>query len=479
MPSPVLSNAQRRLLSWGLVLVALVSATAIGLALARRISGISPFGKPAPPIVSQQSVVEQLRQVAKLVSVEMTLRDVVTYEQTQYRSTKRALLVVTARVAAGIDLSTSTDVRIDSAASRITVSLPPAQDAFSSSLLALRRFRSRPAVEAIIPQRTFADVILPPATRQTLDDALAQVHNHVLIFGRWGLGERHATGLGLAFNFAAPRAPERRSVPKPSRTRSEAVLFFDEADAIAARRSVGVAFPHQREAKTTVNVLLRELEGFNGVVIFATNLAANFDPAFERRSRTGTRCRQAHPLTPLPARDGGGAIRQVSDAAVAVQRRGCGAGRTDDAGAAGCRGAMARWRRGTAWPRGSGPAGSNRGAERGAGGVDGAATHHALRVRERHHLEQECGRIGRRTRLDRSGTARRSVIDRRHDGRLDERVGRLHSITRRAKLTMFTEKPATNSGVSISEPHRPAHCWVLTKARGANGRHQGRRYSGD
>ena len=144
------------------------------------------------------------------------------------------------------------------------------------------RFRARPAVETIIPQRTFADVILPPATRQTLDDALAQVHNHVLIFGRWGLGERHATGLGLAFNFAAPRAPERRSVPKPSRTRSEAVLLFDEADPIAARRSVGVAFPHQREANTTVNVLLRELEGFNGVVIFATNLAANFDPAFAR-----------------------------------------------------------------------------------------------------------------------------------------------------------------------------------------------------
>src|SRR5262249_31326552 len=31
---------------------------------------------------------------------------------------------------------------------------------------------------------------------------------------------------------------------------------------------------------------LRELEAFNGIVIFATNLAANFDPAFERRIRT-------------------------------------------------------------------------------------------------------------------------------------------------------------------------------------------------
>jgi hypothetical protein len=57
----------------------------------------------------------------------MTLRDVVTYEQTQFRSTKRSLLVVTARVAAGIDLSRDTDVRIDSAEKRITVTLPPAQ----------------------------------------------------------------------------------------------------------------------------------------------------------------------------------------------------------------------------------------------------------------------------------------------------------------------------------------------------------------
>src|SRR5512132_102786 len=64
--------------------------------------------------------------------------------------------------------------------------------------------RGRRAVETVIPERTFADVILPPETRRTLDEALAQVRNHALIFGRWGLGERHATGLGLAFNFAGP-----------------------------------------------------------------------------------------------------------------------------------------------------------------------------------------------------------------------------------------------------------------------------------
>jgi SpoVK/Ycf46/Vps4 family AAA+-type ATPase len=67
------------------------------------------------------------------------------------------------------------------------------------------------------------------------------------------------------------------------------VLFFDEADAIASRRSTGPTQGFQRESNTVVSVLLRELEAFNGVVIFATNLAVNFDPAFERRIRTHVR----------------------------------------------------------------------------------------------------------------------------------------------------------------------------------------------
>lgn len=175
----------------------------------------------------------------------------------------------------------------------------------------------------VTPRRTFADVILPPATRRALDDALAQVRNHTLIFSEWGLGERHSSGLGLAFNFAGPpgtgkticaeaiahalgmkllvvdyaevesmwmgETPKNIVAAFQSATDQHAVLFFDEADAIAARRSAGSSLPQDREANTTVNVLLRELEAFNGVVIFATNLAANFDPAFERRIRTHVR----------------------------------------------------------------------------------------------------------------------------------------------------------------------------------------------
>ena len=185
------------------------------------------------------------------------------------------------------------------------------------------RFRARPAADSITPVRSFEDVILPPDTRRMLDSALAQVKNHALIFERWGLGERHTTGLGLAFNFAGPpgtgkticaeaiagalgkkllavnyaevesmwagETPKNVAALFRKAADEDAVLFFDEADAIAARRSVASGMAYARESNITVNVLLRELEGFNGVVIFATNLAANFDPAFERRIRTHVR----------------------------------------------------------------------------------------------------------------------------------------------------------------------------------------------
>src|SRR5687768_18266666 len=74
----------------------------------------------------------------------------------------------------------------------------------ASPLLSLFSGRTRRSVETVAPQRTFGDVILPTETRRALEEALAQVRNHGLIFDRWGLGERHATGLGLAFNFAGP-----------------------------------------------------------------------------------------------------------------------------------------------------------------------------------------------------------------------------------------------------------------------------------
>ena len=179
---------------------------------------------------------------------------------------------------------------------------------------------SRELARSVVPKLSFNDVILPEATRRAIEQALTQVRQHDLIFRDWGLGERYTTGLALAFNFAGPpgtgkticaeaiahalgrrllvvryaevesmwmgQAPKNVSKLFRAARDENAVLLFDEADSIAARRSRSPDQASTREANTVVNVLLEELESFRGVVIFATNLAANFDPAFERRIRT-------------------------------------------------------------------------------------------------------------------------------------------------------------------------------------------------
>jgi hypothetical protein len=98
----------------------------LGFGVAQRALTPGWFRNPEPRI-THDVVVEQLRDVAKLVSTEMTLRDVVVFEHTRFGSTKRALLVVTGKVLAGIDLQSGTDVKIDHAARRITITLPPAR----------------------------------------------------------------------------------------------------------------------------------------------------------------------------------------------------------------------------------------------------------------------------------------------------------------------------------------------------------------
>ena len=177
----------------------------------------------------------------------------------------------------------------------------------------------RKLVETLVPRRTFEDVILPPTTRRALEQALAQIAKHDLLFRQWGLAERHQSGLGLAFNFAGPPGTgkticaeavafalgrellvvryselESRWMGQTSKNVSaifaaaaeqNAVLFFDEADAIAGRRFAAATQGSERESNAVVNVLLSELEAFPGVVIFATNLATSFDAAFERRIR--------------------------------------------------------------------------------------------------------------------------------------------------------------------------------------------------
>jgi SpoVK/Ycf46/Vps4 family AAA+-type ATPase len=63
---------------------------------------------------------------------------------------------------------------------------------------------------------------------------------------------------------------------------SNAILFFDEADALFGKRTQ-VRDAHDRYANVEISYLLQKMEEYDGVVVLATNLRKNLDEAFMRR----------------------------------------------------------------------------------------------------------------------------------------------------------------------------------------------------
>jgi hypothetical protein len=68
------------------------------------------------------------------------------------------------------------------------------------------------------------------------------------------------------------------------------ILFFDEADALFGKRT-DIRDAHDKYANQEVAYLLQRIEGYNGLVILASNQRANIDDAFVRRLQT---------ITPFP-----------------------------------------------------------------------------------------------------------------------------------------------------------------------------------
>jgi SpoVK/Ycf46/Vps4 family AAA+-type ATPase len=113
----------------------------------------------------------------------------------------------------------------------------------------------------------------PPGTGKTLSAEVlaAELDTDLLIVdlsrlvSKW-IGE---TEKNLAEVFAAAE-------------RSRAVLFFDEADALFAKRTE-VSDAHDRYANLETAYLLSRLEQYEGLAVLATNLRRNVDAAFLRR----------------------------------------------------------------------------------------------------------------------------------------------------------------------------------------------------
>jgi hypothetical protein len=70
-----------------------------------------------------------------------------------------------------------------------------------------------------------------------------------------------------------------------SRTAQRSVLFFDEADALFAKRVEEVRDAQDRFANMDTSHLMTALEGHAGIVILASNIKGNVDSAFLRRIR--------------------------------------------------------------------------------------------------------------------------------------------------------------------------------------------------
>ncbi|MEK6835372.1 MAG: AAA family ATPase [Nanoarchaeota archaeon] len=170
-------------------------------------------------------------------------------------------------------------------------------------------------IEKINPKKTFKDVILGEEIKTQLSMALSQIKNHNTLMHKWGL-KNIQEGNAISLIFSGPSGTGKtltaealsnelrkklfivrysnlidsyvgetgKNIVKvfDMAKKSDAILFFDEADAIASTRTT-IFSATDSETNLTKNILLKELEKFDGIVIFATNLASNFDKAFERR----------------------------------------------------------------------------------------------------------------------------------------------------------------------------------------------------
>ena len=116
----------RRLILVAVAMLLIIAAAAIALQRqAATLGGL--VGPHERTTINQQVVVERMRAVAKLVTSETMVRDVVTYQNTWYGSTKRSLVVVSGKINAGVNLDRGTSVSVDDRAKIITLTLPKAE----------------------------------------------------------------------------------------------------------------------------------------------------------------------------------------------------------------------------------------------------------------------------------------------------------------------------------------------------------------
>jgi SpoVK/Ycf46/Vps4 family AAA+-type ATPase len=189
-----------------------------------------------------------------------------------------------------------------------------------TDLLAAARAQSGHALgevaDKIEPKATWDDIVLPPDAVAQLHELCARVDHHDRVFMEWGFARKLSRGRGTTALFSGGsgtgktmaaevianalgldlyRVDLARVVSKyigeteknldrvfTAAEGANAILFFDEADALFGKRSE-VKDAHDRYANIEISYLLQKMEEYEGVAILATNLVDNLDQGFTRR----------------------------------------------------------------------------------------------------------------------------------------------------------------------------------------------------
>ncbi len=166
------------------------------------------------------------------------------------------------------------------------------------------------------PKYNFDQIIMPDELRKEIFDAIKLLECKDLIYNTWGYGKiepvaksilnmhgpagtgktmcAHAIAkqLGkklLALNYSEIESKYLGDSTKNLKNafetaiKTDSVIFFDEADSFLGKRVENVSHSADQALNSLRSQMLILLEEHNGVVLFATNLVSNFDPAFNSR----------------------------------------------------------------------------------------------------------------------------------------------------------------------------------------------------
>lgn len=160
------------------------------------------------------------------------------------------------------------------------------------------------------------DLVLPETTHRGLRELAVRARHRDQVLGQWGMRPGGGRGRGVIALFAGPSGTGKTMSAEvvaadlgmdlyvvdlstvvdkyvgeteknlerifTEASAVNAVLLFDEADAIFGKRSE-VKDAQDRHANVESAYLLQRMESFDGIAVLTTNLRANLDEAFTRR----------------------------------------------------------------------------------------------------------------------------------------------------------------------------------------------------